>query len=428
MAQELRAVPPIRLSFSEGGEIPGTRISPDARTIFLDRAGQLFLMPADGGEARQLTRHATAAFSPSSAPRRQRRLFLATDPITPEARERERTKDDVTAIEETFRHRHLWKVVVATGAEQRITSGDLSMVSYRLSRDGTKIAAERAPTPLFGDIYRGEVWVMDANGQYARALTHNLVAEEEPELSPDNSRVLFLAGMNTRFEPYYEANLFTVAADGRGEPAAVFPDGSHSFERATWSADGQSVVAVINMGLHSEVFQVDPSARSLKQLTDGRHTIPPTPSVAFSYEPRAGKAVFQLDEPSRYGDIWVLPISSGPAVRVTGLFDDFERKFYVPRQERVEWKGADGATIDGLLIYPINYDAAKRYPLVVQMHGGPQEADHAAPASTRRSTTSRCSPEKATRCSARITVGASGTATRSCGISSVDIFATSTST
>jgi dipeptidyl aminopeptidase/acylaminoacyl peptidase len=374
--QDTAGGPPLRLTFSEGGEVPGTRISPDARTILFDRGGQLFLMPADGGEARQLTKHATPAFSPTWAPDGSAVYFLATDPVSAEQRERERTHDDMTALEETFRFRHLWKIVVATGAEQRMTSGELSIISYRLSRDGTKIAAERAPTPLFADVNRGEVWVMDANGQNARALTHNLVAEDEPELSPDNSRVLFLAGMNTKFEPYYEANLFIVSADGRSEPAAVFPDGSHSFERAAWAADGRTIVSVINLGLRSEVFQVDPGARSLKQLTEGQHTIPPTPSLAFTYEPRAGKAVFQLDEPTRYGDIWVLPIGGGQAARVTGLFDDFERKFYVPRQERVEWKGADGATIDGLLIYPIDFDPAKRYPLVVQMHGGPQEADH----------------------------------------------------
>jgi len=232
--QETAGGPPVRLTFSEGGEVPGTRIAPDSRTILFNRAGQLYLMPADGGEARQLTKHATPVSSPTWAPDGSSVYFLASDPVTAEQRERDRTRDDITGMEEAFRQRHLWKVAVASGAEQKITSGDLSMVSYRLSRDGTKIAAERAPTPLFGDVYRGEVWVMDADGEHARALTHNLVSEEDPELSPDNSRVLFLAGMNTRFEPYYEANLFMVPADGRGEPTAVFPDGSHSFERATW--------------------------------------------------------------------------------------------------------------------------------------------------------------------------------------------------
>jgi dipeptidyl aminopeptidase/acylaminoacyl peptidase len=374
--QDTAGGPPVRLSFADNGEVPGTRISPDSRTILLARGGQLFLMPADGGEARQLTRHTTPVRLPSWTPDGSAVYFIATDPVSPEERERNRTRDDVSPLDEEVRQRHLWRVVVATGAEQRITSGDHSILSYHLSRDGTKIAAERAPTPLDGDVYRGEVWVMDANGQNARALTHNLVIEDEPELSPDNSRVLFLAGMNAQYESYYEANLFVVSADGRGEPAAVFPDGSHSFERATWSADGRAVVAVINLGLRSEVFRVDVAARSLKALTDGLHTIPPTPARAFSYEPLADKAVFLLDEPSRYGDVWVLPVSGGAAVRVTGLFDDFGRTFYVPRQERVEWKSSDGVAIDGLLIYPIDYDPAKRYPLVVQMHGGPQEADH----------------------------------------------------
>jgi len=47
----------------------------------------------------------------------------------------------------------------------------------------------------------------------------------------------------------------------------------------------------------------------------------------------------------------------------------------VPRQEKVTWKSKDGTTIEGLLIYPENYTAGTRYPLVVQMHGGPEESD-----------------------------------------------------
>jgi dipeptidyl aminopeptidase/acylaminoacyl peptidase len=57
------------------------------------------------------------------------------------------------------------------------------------------------------------------------------------------------------------------------------------------------------------------------------------------------------------------------------MFEGLERRYAIPRQERVEWKSADGTTIEGLLFYPIGYEAGHRYPLVVQMHGGPQEAD-----------------------------------------------------
>ena len=43
----------------------------------------------------------------------------------------------------------------------------------------------------------------------------------------------------------------------------------------------------------------------------------------------------------------------------------FAREFKLPKQERVEWKGADGVTVDGLLYYPLDYQEGKRYPLVL---------------------------------------------------------------
>jgi dipeptidyl aminopeptidase/acylaminoacyl peptidase len=62
-------------------------------------------------------------------------------------------------------------------------------------------------------------------------------------------------------------------------------------------------------------------------------------------------------------------------VRVTGVFDTLATKFAIPRQEKVTWKSADGTTIEGVLLYPAGYVEGTRYPLVVQMHGGPAESD-----------------------------------------------------
>jgi dipeptidyl aminopeptidase/acylaminoacyl peptidase len=68
-------------------------------------------------------------------------------------------------------------------------------------------------------------------------------------------------------------------------------------------------------------------------------------------------------------------MTGGAPVQVSHVFDRYARDFRLPRQQKVEWKGADGVTVEGLLFYPLDYQAGQRYPLVVQTHGGPQASD-----------------------------------------------------
>ena len=365
---------PEQLTFGDGGEALA-RWSPDGRTISFLRGGQLWLLTVAGGEPRQLSHHATGIGSPEWSPDSSSIYFIASDARTAEERERERVKDDVIEIDEGYKQRHLWKIVVSTGAEQAITSGPSTVLSFRLSHDGSRIALERAPTPLAGDNFRGEVWVMDATGEHAQVLTHNTNWEDSPELSPDNSQVLFLADMNAQFEPYYNTTLFVVPAAG-GTPRRVLPD-TYSFDRATWSPDGKAIIAVLNLGVHNEVFRIDLASGRATPLTDGEHSIPAPPAPGWGgVEPHTGRAVFLLEEPTRFGEVWTLPVSGEqPATRVTHVYDALARDFALPRQERVTWKSTDGTTIEGLLFYPLDYEAGKRYPLVVQLHGGPNEAD-----------------------------------------------------
>ncbi|HEY6893092.1 MAG TPA: hypothetical protein VI258_02915, partial [Rhodanobacteraceae bacterium] len=269
---------PVQITFTETGEIPAPgslRWSPDGTTISFLRAGQIYLMPAAGGEPRALTHHASPVYPgvpPAWTPDGSAMYFVASDPRSAEERNRDRVRDDVYAFEEDFKQRHLWKIVVATGAETQITNGDASVISFRLSLDGARIALERAPTPLEGDKYRAEVWVMDASGANARVLTQNSVGELDPELSPDGRTVLFRAETNERFEPYYNANLFVIPASG-GTPHPVARDFPYEVEQATWAADGRSIYLVANMGVHNELFQIDPRSGRFTQLTDGRHFI-----------------------------------------------------------------------------------------------------------------------------------------------------------
>lgn len=365
----------VQLTHGENGE-SSPRWSPDGRTIaFLARRGdsdraQIYLMRDGGGEAWPLSQHASAVSNISWAPDGNVIYFLAADAKTPVEGEREANREDVFAFEEDFKHRHLWNISVKDGSEQKVTAGEYSVDNYRISRDGRKAVTHRALTHLPGDWDTGEVWVMNADGTGAVRLTRNEIGETNGELSPDNARVLFLARGNREFEPYYNDNLFIISAAG-GVIELMFPDFPYQVEHASWSNDGQSVFLVVNMGVHSELFQLALPSKSLRQLTEGLHAV-----RGWKFVAAADRHIFQLDEPSRPAEIWTVSSGAGAtAVRVTKVYEEIARTFKLPRQERIDWKSVDGVTVEGLLYFPLDYEPGKRYPLCVQTHGGPEASD-----------------------------------------------------
>jgi len=364
----------VQMTNGKDGE-SGPRWSPDGATIALvakrdgDEAAQIYLLPNAGGEARRLTTHPTSVRALTWTPDGQGIYFLAPDPKTDEQKAREKVKDDVYAFDENYQQQHLWKASVATGTAERITSGDFSVLSYEISRDGKRIAFQRGPNPLYGYADRGEVWVMDATGTGALQLTKNSVPEGDASLSPDDTQVLFVAGANDAFETYYNDNIFVVPA--AGGPARNLT-GSLPYEvvSASWSKDGRSIYFVANMGVHSELFVMSADGGTPSQLTDGRHAL-----RGWTYDPDLDQHVFGIDEPTNAGDVWITPADGTSPLQVTHVFDHLATDFRLPRQEKVEWKGADGVTVEGLVYYPLDYQAGRRYPLVVQTHGGPQASD-----------------------------------------------------
>lgn len=361
--------PPTQLTRGDAGEALA-RWSPDSRTLLYLSRGQIWIMSSDGSNARALTRHATGVSQPAWAPSGATIYFVAADARGSEERERDRLNGDVHAFErDDFEQRHLWRVDLASGIERKLTEGAFSVLSYRVSRDGRQIVLSRSPSPLVADHEQSEIWTMNAGGEGPRQVTSNAAYEVEAELSPDNSQILFIAEASDRLEPYYNSRAFVMPATG-GQPQPVLANVPFAIDHASWSPDGRSVFAVVNMGVHSEIFRVDIATAKATQLTDGQHAV-----VTWNMVPAAGRMVFQLDEPTRLGDAWTMSLEGGQPARVTGIYDALPRDFQLPRQEKVTWAGNDGTPIEGLLFYPVGYQAGTRYPLVVQLHGGPGESD-----------------------------------------------------
>ena len=358
---------------SEGQRSP--RWSPDGRWIaFLaeredEEATQIHLLPVDGGEAHPLTDHASSVSDPQWSPDGRWVYFLAAEPESEEAKRKEEAEDDVFAYDEDYRHRHLWRVDAATGEETRVTGGDWSVTDYNLSRDGTRVAHHRAPTPLIDDADEAEVWVMDADGGDARRLTHNAVPESGAELSPDNRRVLFTAFADGDFEFYHNDNVF-VAPVGGGAARDLTADEGFEVGSATWSADGRAVYVVANTGVRRDLFRIDAESGAVERLTRGDHAI-----GSWSYAPELDRHVMTIASSADPGEVYALGAGDAAPRRVTGVFEGIADRFLLPRQQAVTWRGEDGVEVEGLLFHPLGWQEGRRYPLVVQTHGGPASSD-----------------------------------------------------
>jgi len=247
------------------------------------------------------------------------------------------------------------------------------VTNYELSADGRKIVYLRAPTPLLGSGDESEVWVANADGSSAVQLTKNAVQENNPAISPDNAQVLFISGSNATFETYYNGRLFVVPASGGPARAIVGETEPYDVDRAVWSRDGASIYMLVNLGVHEELFVVPATGGKPRQITDGKHSIAALDRARLTSGPDV--FAFTMSNSTSGGEIWTLRAGETAPKQVTHAFDYLRRDFRLGRQEAIQWKGADGTTVEGIVTYPVDYQAGQKYPLAAMTHGGPQAAD-----------------------------------------------------
>ncbi|MCY3746844.1 MAG: S9 family peptidase [Acidobacteria bacterium] len=366
----------VQLTNGEDGE-SSPRWSPDGtRVAFLAKRGedehtQIYVMRNRGGEASPLTEHDSSVGSFQFSPDGKHIFFVASDPKSSEEKKKDRLQDDVFAFDEDYKQRHLFRVAADGEGPQkaeRLTEGDYSVIGFRLSDDGMRIAHHRSVSPLVDNRDEGEVWLMDADGGNALQLTDNTVSEFGAQLSPDGAHVMFLSDSSADFETYFNDNIFVLPAAG-GAHRVLYEDMPHEVNGARWAPDG-SIYFTANTGVRTELFHGTLEDDAPRALTAGDHTL-----TGWNFSAAAGKHVFGISNRENNGDLHLLPADGGDPMKVTSVFDYLAETFELPVQEAVRWKGDDGAEVEGLLYYPLDYQEGQRYPLVVQTHGGPAASD-----------------------------------------------------
>ncbi len=362
-----------RLTNGEKGE-SAPEWSPDgARLAFLadrDKNNQVWIISVAGGEAEKLTSEENAvsgfAFSPDG-----KRLVYATRDEAKDKTEREKKKKDkfdAIVVDKEFLYSHLWLIEIETKKKTRLTLGDFSASAPRWSPDGRSLAfthsrsgSQESTFTDISDDRNTDIYVVPAAGGAPVQLTTSPGPDSDPRWSPDSTEIAYLS----RRDPKTWAGKtdVLVMAAGGGVARNLTRDHAESASDPTWTRDGQSIFFTGSAGVHSHLYRVPSAGGRVAPVTQGErsHT---------QLDLAAGGMALLITERRKPADIWVAgPDGSSPR-QITYANPQLE-EFAAGSTEVVRWKGPGNFDVEGVLITPVGYEAGKRYPLILQIHGGP---------------------------------------------------------
>ena len=364
------------------------RWSPDGRWLaFVSDRGpkkksQLYAMPADGGEAIQLTDLANGVFGQwgvAWSPDSTRLAFVARvggwqEPEREEDRGKSRPAHVISALKYRFegigftydRRPHIFVVRVTGGAPTQITDGDFPDVWPTWASDGGRIAfvAERHDT-RDTDVHDA-IYDIALDGGEPRRISRTLMPMWAPTYSPDG-RAIVHAGMRVA-EDGYNFLVFLQPADG-GERICLTEAMDRSAWDAVppaWSADGEWVLFVGRDHGTYPLFRVRAKGGDLPVVVvGGRRTI-----NGFSVARATGAVAFTATEPTVPTELFVCNADGSGERQLTHLNREWSAQVEVSAPERFSFHRA-GFDIDVWVMKPVPFDAAKRYPALLWIHGGP---------------------------------------------------------
>ncbi|HEV2288513.1 MAG TPA: S9 family peptidase [Candidatus Acidoferrales bacterium] len=347
--------------------------SPDGKILaFTMAAGkekeaepQVWFMYADGGEPWQVTKHKSGVHGFEFSPDGKTLLLVATKPKAADEEKREKAKDDAVVVDHDFEMAQLWTWNIASGDEKELTEGDFTVSNPRWSPDGTRVTFTTNPTPRLDDISLQTAWVLDVASGQKRKLVDSADYTHTARWSLDGKWIAYLSSQGLDL---YQMNLFVVSADG-GQPTKL--TGSFELNAGTpvWAPDGKTIYFSTETRESVEIFAADVAGGTVRQVTD-------KPAVISIDEISANgqTAVGTWTDPSHPAEVFRSDLNFSSIDPVTNQ-NAWLADYALGSMEVIQWKSSkDGMMIDGIVTKPVDFDASRKWPLLLNPHGGPTGA------------------------------------------------------
>jgi dipeptidyl aminopeptidase/acylaminoacyl peptidase len=331
-----------------------------------DKLPQLFSLPMDGGDPLQVTTSKGGVSLFAWKPDGSGFVYAATDPPKPE-----KPEGFVPAFKVTDEHfltrvptlpLALWTVQGDGTAAKRLTTGTLSAnfwTQLAYTPDGKTIVAALQPDGVFAHLTRTKTLRIDATTGVATPIVASGV-DVGGALSHDGSKVAL--AMARHGSVYLESDV-SVRAVGTGAELLSGKSLDRNVHWDGWAPDDKSLYVATADGVRDVLWRMTADG-SVKKVDLGDVDFSGEGSIA-----RNGTLAFVGVTRTSPGEVYVLPAGAAQPKKLTDE-NPWLAGYALAKRERIDWK-SDGMTCSGVLTYPIGYDPAKKYPLVLTVHGGP---------------------------------------------------------
>ncbi|HUN64386.1 MAG TPA: S9 family peptidase [Candidatus Sulfotelmatobacter sp.] len=342
---------------------------------------QIWLISPQGGEAWQLTKSETDVGEFHWSKDSKFIAFSANAPESKESKDRKEKYSEYEVFEKDYRQNQLWSVDVSEAeknylpvtAKRLLTDLSLNVTGFAWAPDSKEIAFAATANPMLA--YRGnqDIYLLDLTQNNA---VKKIVAlqgpDSDPIFSPDGKQLAFQTALAQPYFYYANGHIAVVdVATVLNKPAttpADVRDLTGKFDEdpylIDWGPGGVFFGAEQKTNAH--LFRLNPQNGEIERMSNPDTFLMEDTSIT----PDSKTVAFIAEDAQHMRELFVSPMNSFAPKKLTDMTAQ-TKDWVLGQPEVISWKSQDGATIQGILYKPAGYDPSRKYPLFVQIHGGP---------------------------------------------------------